>query len=145
MPQTPSQSPPASPPASKLMRLYLLLIVFLIVPIALNYGLAPAKSLPEVLDIAVSGTDQIHVFRALMCLYLGAAIFWAIAAFTPSWQRTAVIWGIFFAFSLAVGRVLSLAVDGRPSLLLLVYLGLEIGGGLLGLAILVAEDRKLRR
>jgi uncharacterized protein DUF4345 len=145
MPQTPPESPPASPPASKLMRLYLLLIVFLIVPIALNYGLAPAKSLPEVLDIAVSGTDQIHVFRALMCLYLGAAIFWAIAAFTPSWQRTAVIWGIFFAFSLAVGRVLSLAVDGRPSLLLLVYLALEIGGGLLGLAILLAEDRKLRR
>lgn len=145
MPQAPSEDPPASPPASKLMRLYLLLIVFLIVPIALNYGLAPAKSLPEVLDIAVSGTDQTHVFRALMCLYLGAAVFWAIAAFTPSWQRTAVIWGIFFAFSLAIGRLLSLAVDGRPSLLLLVYLALEIGGGLLGLGILFAEDRKLRR
>jgi hypothetical protein len=36
-------------------------------------------------------------------------------------------------------------VDGRPSLLLLVYLGLEIAGSLLGLGILVAEDRKLRR
>jgi Domain of unknown function (DUF4345) len=140
-----TQDPPASPPASKVMRLYLLLIVFLIVPIALNYGLAPEKSLPRVLDISVSGTDQIHVFRALMCLYLGAALFWGIAAFTPAWQRTAVIWGIFFAFSLAVGRLISLAVDGRPSLLLLVYLALEIGGGLLGLAILRVEDRKLRR
>ena len=139
------QDPPASPPVSTLMRFYLLLIVFLIVPIALNYGLAPARSLPEVLDISVSGTDQIHVFRALMCLYLGAAVFWAIAAFTPAWQRTAVIWGVFFAFSLAIGRVISLAVDGQPSLLLLVYLGLEIAGGLLGLAILAVEDRKLRR
>jgi len=139
------QDPPASPPSSKLMRLYLLLIVFLIVPIALSYGLAPARSLPEILDIAVSGTDQIHVFRALMCLYLGAAVFWTIAAFTPSWQRIAVIWGIFFAFSLAIGRVISLVVDGRPSLLLLVYLGLEIGGGLLGLWVLTAADRKLRR
>jgi len=127
------------------MRFYLLLIVFLIVPIALNYGLAPARSLPEFLDISVSGTDQIHVFRALMCLYLGAAVFWAIAAFTPAWQRTAVIWGVFFAFSLAIGRLISLAVDGQPSLLLLVYLGLEIAGGLLGLAILAVEDRKLRR
>ena len=127
------------------MRFYLLLIVFLIVPIALNYGLAPARSLPEVLDISVSGTDQIHVFRALMCLYLGAAVFWAIAAFTPAWQRTAVIWGVFFAFSLAIGRLISLAADGQPSLLLLVYLGLEIAGGLLGLAILAVEDRKLRR
>ena len=139
------QDPPASPPSSKLMRFYLLLIVFLIVPIALSYGLAPARSLPEVLDMAVSGTDQIHVFRALMCLYLGAAVFWAIAAFTPSWQRVAVIWGIFFAFSLAIGRVISLVLDGRPSLLLLVYLGLEIGGGLLGLWVLAAADRKLRR
>lgn len=94
------------------MRLYLLLLVFLIVPIALNYGLRPGTTLPQVLDITVSGTDQVHVFRALMCLYLGAAVFWAIAAFTPSWQRTAVIWGIFFAFSLAIGRVISLIVDG---------------------------------
>jgi uncharacterized protein DUF4345 len=139
------QDLPAFPPNSKLMRFYLLLIVFVIVPIALSYGLAPARTLPEVLDITVSGTDQTHVFRALMCLYLGAAAFWAIAAFTPSWQRTAVIWGIFFSFSLAIGRVLSLAVDGRPSLLLYVYLGLEIAGGLLGLAILLVEDRKLRR
>lgn len=139
------QDPPASPPNSKLMRLYLLLVVFLIVPIALSYGLAPARSLPEVLDIAVSGTDQTHVFRALMCLYLGAAVFWAIAAFTASWQRVAVIWAIFFCFSLAIGRVISLGVDGPPSLLLLVYLGLEIGGGLLGLTILAVADRKLRR
>ena len=145
MPQDRSEGPPPSPPSSTLMRLYLLLLVFLIVPIALNYGLRPGTTLPQVLDITVSGTDQIHVFRALMCLYLGAAVFWAIAAFTPSWQRTAVIWGIFFAFSLAIGRVLSLIVDGRPSLLLLVYLGLEIAGGLLGLGILMAADRKVRR
>lgn len=139
------QDPPASPPSSKLMRLYLLLIIFLIVPIALSYGVQPGTTLPQILDIAVSGTDQPHVFRAMMCLYLGAAIFWAIAAFTPSWQRTAVIWGIFFAFSLAVGRVISLVVDGRPSLLLLVYLGLEIAGGLLGLGVLAATDRRSRR
>lgn len=139
------QDPPASPPSSKLMRLYLLLAVFLIVPIALNYGIAPAVTLPKVTGIAVSGTDQIHVFRALMCLYLGAALFWGIAAFTPSWQRTAVIWVIFFAFSLAVGRMISLLVDGRPSLLLLIYLGLEIAAGLFGLFILSAADRKLRR
>ena len=139
------QDPPTSPSSIKLMRFYLLLIVFLIVPIALSYGIQPGTTLPQILDIAVSGTDQTHVFRAMMCLYLGAAIFWAIAAFTPSWQRTAVIWAIFFAFSLAVGRVISLIVDGRPSLLLLVYLGLEIVGGLLGLGVLIAVDKRAKR
>jgi len=139
------QSPPAAPPSSTLMRLYLLLFVFLVVPIALSYGVAPAMTLPQALDITVSGTDLTHIFRALMCLYLGAAAFWAIAAFRPAWQRMAVIWAVFFAFSLAAGRVISLVVDGRPSLLLIVYLCLEIFGGLLGLAVLAAADRRLKQ
>ena len=41
-----------------------------------------------------------------------------------------------FNFSLAIGRVISLAVDGPASRLLDLYLGLEIFGGLLGLAVL---------
>jgi hypothetical protein len=57
------------------MRFYLLLAVFLIVPIALNYGLAPAETLPKSLDVTVEGTDLTHIFRGLMCLYLGAALF----------------------------------------------------------------------
>jgi len=127
------------------MRLYLLFLVILIVPIALSYGLDPQSVLPKVLDITVSGTDQTHIFRAMMCLYLGAAVFWAIAAFTPAWQRTAVIWAVFFALSLAVGRAISLIVDGPASLLLDVYLVVEVLGGLLGLAVLAYEDRKSRR
>jgi len=127
------------------MRLYLLLVVILIVPIALSYGLDPQSILPKVLDITVAGTDQTHILRAMMCLYLGAAVFWAIAAFTPAWQRTAVIWAVFFAASLAVGRAISLIVDGPASLLLDVYLVVEVLGGLLGLAVLAYEDRKSRR
>ena len=139
------EQPLAPPRNSKLMRLYLLFVVALIIPIALSYGVQPQSVLPEALDITVSGTDLIHIFRAMMCLYLGAALFWAIAAFTPAWQRTAVIWAIFFALSLAAGRVISLIVDGRASLLLDVYLAVEILGGLLGLAVLITEDRKLKR
>jgi len=135
----------AGPRNSKLMRLYLLLVVALIIPIALSYGVQPQSLLPKALDITVTGTDQIHIFRAMMCLYLGSALFWAIAAFTPAWQRTAVIWAIFFALSLAAGRLISLIVDGRPSLLLDIYLAVEVLGGLLGLAILITEDRKLKR
>ena len=118
------------------MRAYLLLVALLLVPIALSYGVAPATILPKFLDITVAGTDQTQIFRALMCLYLAASTFWAIAAFKPAWQRVAVIWAIFFSFSLAIGRVISLVVDGPASRLLDLYLGLEIIGGLLGLAVL---------
>ena len=55
-------------------------------PIALNYGLALGTILPQTLDVTVSGTDLTRIFRALMCLYLGAAVFSAIAAFRPAWQ-----------------------------------------------------------
>ena len=47
-----------------------------------------------------------------------------------------VVWAVFFCFSLAIGRIVSLAIDGRASPLLDVYLGLEIIGGLLGLVVL---------
>ena len=60
------------------MRAYLLLVALLLVPIALSYGVAPHDP-SQVLDITVAGTDQTQIFRALMCLYLAASTFWAIA------------------------------------------------------------------
>ncbi len=120
-----------------MMRAYLLLVAVLLVPITLSYGIAPATVLPKFLNITVEGTDQTQIFRALMCLYLAASTLRAIAAFTPAWQRVAVVWAVFFALSLAIGRVISLVVDGPASRVLDLYLGLEVLGGLLGLAVLV--------
>lgn len=140
-----SDDSPAPPKNSKLMQLYLLCVAALILPIALSYGLDPVNVLPKILDTTISGTDQIHIFRAMMFLYLGACVFWVIGAFTPAWQRTAVIWAVFFALSLALGRAVSFAVDGRASLLLDIYFVLELIGGLFGLVLLAYEGRKSRR
>jgi hypothetical protein len=120
----------------RLMRAYLLFVAITLVPIALSYGVDPAGVLPRVLNIKIEGADQTQIFRALMCLYLGASAFWAVAAFKPDWQRVAAIWAIVFCFSLALGRAISLIVDGSASRLLDLYLALEIFGGLLGLAVL---------
>jgi hypothetical protein len=129
-----------------LMKAYLLGAVVIVVPIALSYGLDPANILPRVLDIEVKGADQIQIFRAMMFLYLGACVFWAVSAFKPDWQRAAVVWAVMFSLSLALGRIVSLIVDGPASRLLDVYLGVEIAAGLLGLAILDYERRRgLRR
>jgi hypothetical protein len=141
MPQQPITPPRNSP----LMRLYLLFLVVVLVPIALSYGVDPASVLPKFINITVAGTDQTQIFRALMCLYLGTAAFWAMAAFMPAWQRTAVVWAVFFTFSIAVGRAISLIVDGPASRLLDIYLALEIMGGLLGLAVLAYEGRSTRQ
>jgi hypothetical protein len=91
------------------------------------------------MNFTVEGTDQTHIFRALMGLYLGMVTFCIIAAFTPEWRHVAVIWAVFFAYSLAGGRILSLIVDGMPSPILLFYLAVELTVGTLGLLVLARE------
>jgi hypothetical protein len=88
------------------------------------------------------GTDQTEMLRAVMGLYLGMTIFCVIAAFTPSWRHVATIWAVFFLYSIAAGRILSLIVDGVLSPILLFYMAVEIIGGTLGLLVLARERRK---
>jgi hypothetical protein len=54
----------------------------------------------------------------------------------------AVIWAVFFAYSLAIRRILSLIVDGMPSPILLFYMAVELIVGTLGLVVLIRERRK---
>ncbi len=92
-------------------RLYLLVSAAGLTAVAFSYGVAPATILPQLLDITVEGTDLIHVFRAIMGLYLGMIVLWVLGAFRPSLTRAAVIAEIAFMSGLAVGRVLSIVVD----------------------------------
>jgi len=124
-----------------MMKLFLLVAGVFLFPVALSYGVDPAATLPKFMNITVEGTDQTHIFRALMGLYLGMVTFCIIAAFTPEWRHVAVIWA--FAYSLAAGRILSLIVDGMPSPILLFYMAVELIGGTLGLLVLSREKRKL--
>jgi hypothetical protein len=122
-----------------MMKLFLLVAGVFLIPVALSYGVDPATTLPMSMNVTVEGTDQTHIFRALACLYLGMVAFCIIAAFTPAWRHVAVIWAVFFAFSLAIGRIISLIVDGVPSPMLLFYLAVELVVGTWGLLLLNRE------
>src|SRR6476660_3258629 len=126
-----------------MMKLFLIVAGVFLLPVALSYGVNPAVTIPKFMNFTVEGTDQTHIFRALMGLYLGMVTFCIIAAFTPEWRHVAVIWAVFFAYSLAAGRILSLIVDGTPSPILLFYMAVELIGGTLGLLVLSREKRKL--
>ena len=119
-----------------MMKLFLLVAGVFLFPVALSYGVDPAATLPKFMNITVEGTDQTHIFRALMGLYLGMVTFCIIAAFTPEWRHVAVIWAVFFAYSLAIGRIISLIVDGKPSGMLLFFLAVELVVGTVGLVLL---------
>ena len=127
-----------------MMRIYLLAAGVFLIPVALTYGVDPAAMLPKFMNVTVEGTDQTHMFRALSWLYLGMVAFCIIAPFTPEWQRVAVIWAVFFALSLAIGRIISIFVDGMPSGMLLFFLAVELVVGSVGLLLLNRYPRAVR-
>jgi hypothetical protein len=120
-----------------MVKAYLLIIAIGLVPVALSYGANPAGVLPRLLKFNVEAPNESQVFRALMCLYLATSVLWIMGAFSPDWQHAALVWAAFFMLSLALGRVLSIVLDGAPTAPLLnIYLALEILAGLLAVWLL---------
>ncbi|MGB2959302.1 MAG: DUF4345 domain-containing protein [Bacteroidota bacterium] len=121
-------------------QVFLLIAGIGLVPIALAYGVVPQKSLGYCLDISLSNTNSIHIFRAAMGLYLALSLFWILAAFKVHLRQAALYSLIVFMLGLAAGRILSLLIDGIPHWLLLVYLVLELGFGAVGLVLANKSD-----
>lgn len=108
-------------------RLYLLFSAAGLLPIALSYGVAPAKILPQLVQINAISGDLIHIFRAIMGLYLALIVLWVIGAWRGGeLMYAAIISEIVFMLGLAAGRLLSLFVDGWPSPILMAYAVAEL-------------------
>jgi len=122
---------------------FLLVAAIGLLPIALSYGLIPQKSLGYLFDISVSDPNGIHIFRAVMGLYLALIIFWLIGAFKVQVRQAALYSLIVFMFGLAAGRILSLIIDGMPHWLLAVYLVLELVFGVVGILLIKKSDKAL--
>jgi hypothetical protein len=121
-------------------RIFLLVTAIGLTPIALSYGLVPQKSLSYLFDVPVSNINGSHIFRAVMGLYLALLSFWIVGAFRVQLRQAALYSLVVFMLGLALGRVLSLVVDGMPSLLLIAYLVVEVICGTLGLILLKKSD-----
>jgi len=106
--------------------------IFIII-ISLAYGLFPNRILPKLFDFKVESIDLKHVFRATMGLYLGMVVLWLIGIFKPSHWRIATISNVLFMSGLALGRIISLIMDGIPSLSFSIGLALELTLALWGI------------
>ena len=122
-------------------QIFLLVAAIGLLPIALSYGLIPQKSLSYLFDITVSDPNSIHIFRAVMGLYLALIIFWLIGAFKVQVRQAALYSLIVFMFGLAAGRILSLIIDGMPHWLLALYLVLELVFGVLAILLIKKSDK----
>ncbi|CDU04947.1 conserved membrane hypothetical protein [Vibrio coralliirubri] len=119
---------------------FLIVAVLGLTPIALSYGYAPVVSLDYLFGIDASPINITHIFRAVMGLYLALALFWIAGALLKKYRLPALYSLVLFMLGLAAGRVISLLIDGMPHWLLVVYLLLELGFGLVGIKMVHKEQ-----
>ena len=117
-------------------QIFLLITAIGLIPIALSYGLEPHKSLGYLFDVSVSNINGTHIFPAIMGLYLALVVFWIIGVYSAQVRQAALYSLVIFMLGLAAGRILSIVTDGMPNWLLVVYLGLELSLGIVGLLLL---------
>lgn len=110
----------------KAKQYYLLLVASVTCVVALIYGANPQWLAQSVLGMDDIHVNFAHVLRAVMGLYFAFAVFWFMAAFSERHRSTAVLSTVVVPGGLAVGRLISLAVDGMPAGLLLFYTGAEL-------------------
>ncbi|MEZ9593435.1 DUF4345 domain-containing protein [Shewanella sp. 10N.261.52.F9] len=126
----------------RIQQQFLLVAAVGLTPIALGYGLQPSTSLAYLFEIDASSINSRHIFRAVMGLYLALVLFWVLGAFIKKYQLPALYSLTVFMFGLAFGRTLSLIFDGWPHWLLVVYLLLEVGFGLVGIAMIKKTEKE---
>lgn len=120
-------------------KILLLIVGIGLIPIALFYGVAPEKTLYLVYGFTVENVNQIHIFRGIMGLYIGQLSLWLFGAFYPVLRRPALYSLVFFMLGIAIGRILSILIDGIPHWTLIAYLLLEIAFGFIGFILLKKE------
>jgi len=76
---------------------------------ALSHGVDPNRILPKLLQILPIEGDVVHVFRAMMGLYLATIVLWLLGAIRGGpLMRTALMGEIVLMSGLAAGRLLDL-------------------------------------
>lgn len=105
--------------------LHLAVSVSLIIPVALAYGVCPDVVLFKLFNIEVETANLANIFRAMMGLYLGMSAIWVAGIFHTKHWAVATWMNVVFMGGLACGRLLSLVLDGLPSMLFLIGLVLE--------------------
>jgi len=96
--------------------LHLTLSAIAVLVVGVTYGLYPSTFLPLFFDFNVETTDLNHVFRAMMGSYFALGIYWGYSVLFQEYWRGATLSVVFFMGGLAVGRILSICIDGIPSL-----------------------------
>lgn len=93
-------------------KIHLIISVCIVVPVAFVYGFSPSSQF----NIYLNTIDEHNFFKAIMGLYLGFSILWILGVFKANYLKLALITNLIFMLGLGFGRLLSLVMDGTPTL-----------------------------
>lgn len=93
-------------------KIHLIISVLVVGTASIIYGFYP-NSLVELFPTTI---DALNFNKAIMGLYLGFSILWLLGIFKVSYLKVALISNVVFMFGLAFGRLVSISLDGIPSL-----------------------------
>lgn len=116
----------------KISNLHLSLSAIIVIPVGIGYGFLPNN----LLDFNVVSTDLKTIFKAVMMLYLGFSSLWILGIYNQHYWKIATISNSIFMLSLGFGRMMSLFLDGIPSLLFVIGIFGELLLGLYSFYIL---------
>lgn len=94
-----------------LKNIHLLISTLVVVPVAFIYGSCPHL----IFDVSINSIDQANIFKAIMSLYLSFSMLWLLGLLKPSFWKVATLSNMIFMFGLALGRIISLVLDGLPT------------------------------
>ncbi|MEM8764847.1 MAG: DUF4345 domain-containing protein [Bacteroidota bacterium] len=94
------------------IKLHLGISALVVIFAAIVYGGAPKTLLPIFFDFRLENLELKNIFRAIMGLYIAFACYWLWALKQPKYWKGATLSNILFMGGLALGRLLSLIIDG---------------------------------
>ena len=95
--------------------LHLTISILIVMTVAFIYGFSPEFCF----DIKVKTSDEHTVFKAIMGVYIAFSFLWFFGITNKKFWQTATISNFLFMFGLAIGRTISLVLDGIPSTIFL--------------------------
>ena len=90
----------------------------------------------------VSNNNLSNIFRLIIVLHFVIIIFWIAGAFIQSLHIPA-LWSLFIFYTgIAVWRFISIAMDGLPESMIIIYLILETMGSIISFWLLKQQNKK---
>ena len=96
--------------------LHLALSAAVVIPVGLIYGGDPGHILPGILWPEVQDLEMKNMIRSVMGLYLVLGVVWIVALKRSAYWRMATVINVLFMGGLALGRLISLLLDGFSTL-----------------------------